>query len=240
MKLNKEKGSSPLYSQLEMIFKAQIESGEYVKGDLFPPEKSLIQQYDVSRITIRQAIDNLVQAGYLEPKRGIGTLVIFEKIDEYLKRVISFSEEMHQHGIEMSTRYCKVTSYKTDKFIANQLGCSEGDECVKLERVRCANDNPIVYSISYFRSALNMPLEELLYHDSLYEYLSKEKGIVIASAIDTLEAILADKEKANYLDIQTGVAVFKRTRKGYDPEGNLIEFSNSFYPGEKYKYSVEL
>ena len=79
--LNHAKGAAPLYSQLETILREQIESGEYTKGDVFPTEKMLMEQYQVSRVTVRQACAALINDGYIKSSRGIGTVVIYEKID---------------------------------------------------------------------------------------------------------------------------------------------------------------
>ena len=78
--LNHEKGAPPLYSQLETILKGQIEHGEYTKGDIFPTEKMVMEQYQVSRVTVRQAFAALTNAGYIKSTRGIGTIVIYEKL----------------------------------------------------------------------------------------------------------------------------------------------------------------
>ena len=83
--LNHEKGAPPLYSQLESIIKMQIERGEYNRGDFLPTEKMLMDQYEISRVTVRQARAALSQAGYIKCSRGIGTEVIYEKIDEHMK-----------------------------------------------------------------------------------------------------------------------------------------------------------
>lgn len=77
--LNHEKGAQPLYSQLETILKKQIEHGEFNKGDIFPTEKMLMEEYNVSRVTIRQALAALTLDRYIKSSRGIGTTVIYEK-----------------------------------------------------------------------------------------------------------------------------------------------------------------
>ena len=83
MILNREKGAPPLYSQVETILRTDIEHGKYNKGDSFPTENMLMEEYQVSRVTIRQAMTALSQAGYIMSRRGIGTEVTYEKIDEH-------------------------------------------------------------------------------------------------------------------------------------------------------------
>lgn len=238
--LDRRKGASPLYFQLENLLKEQIEEGEYLKGDVFPTEKQLQKTYDVSRVTVRQAVSNLVNAGYLECHRGIGTIVVFQKIDEKLKQVISFSEEMCQHGIVMETSYCHIAKVKASKVIALNLSTGEQDKCYKLVRVRCAKGVPIVYSITYLKDNIAFPLHDELYKKSLYQLLKEEYGVQIVKGQDTLEAIGANKEISGFLEVEEGSPVFKRTRKTFDQKNETIEYTVCFYPGDKYKYSVEL
>lgn len=230
----------PLYHQLEMILKEKIEQGEFLNGDILPGETKLMETYGVSRITVRQALGNLTNAGYVVGKPGIGTVVVFEKIDEHLKSVISFSEEMAQHGISMSTSYCSMEELLPGKAVALQLGIEEDQKCFCLTRVRCAKGVPMVYSHTYINTCWNLPLSSECYSDSLYRFLSERLGILVASATDTLEAVLADEEIARFLQISPGMPVFKRTRKSHDPDQRVIEFSICYYPGDQYKYSVKL
>lgn len=238
--LDRKKGAAPLYYQLENLFKEQIESGEYAKGDIFPTEKQLQELYHVSRVTVRQAVSNLVNEGYLMCSRGIGTTVIFEKIDENLKQVISFSDEMKQHGITMETSYCEITKEKAGKVIRMNLGLKEGEECYKLVRVRCAKGVPIVYSITYLNNTHQFPLHSQLYKNSLYKLLKEEYGVSVVKGQDTLEAVSANSEIGDFLRIEEGFPVFKRTRKTFDDKNDIIEYTVCYYPGDKYKYSVEL
>ena len=141
--LNREKGTPPLYYQLKEKLKEQIEAEEFKKGDTFLSEKELQEKYQVSRVTVRQAVNELVNAGYLKCERGKGTTVVFNKINENIKQVISFSEEMKQHGIVMSTSYCVISEERADSKIAENLGIRENETCYKLERVRCAEKRQV-------------------------------------------------------------------------------------------------
>jgi GntR family transcriptional regulator len=240
MELIREKGAPPLYFQVENIIKEQIENNEILYGEVLPSEKQLQELYGVSRVTIRQAISSLVNAGYLQCSRGIGTTVVFEKIDENLNRVISFSEEMEQHGIKMETSYCIISLQKTNKIIASNLNIREGEESYKLIRVRCAKGTPMVYSTTYLKKNYILPLEPKVYMDSLYKLLDSEYGIKIVNGQDTFEATLSNQTIGGFLNIPTGSPIFKRTRKTFDQNNELVEYTICYYPGDKYKYTVEL
>ncbi len=240
MELDKSKGAQPLYFQLYEIIKKKIEQKEYTYDDILPSEKEFMEEFDVSRITVRQAIANLKNDGYIESNRGIGTIVKYRKIDEQIDSVISFSEEMKQHGIIMTTGFCEVKTMKATADIATHLQCKINSPCLKITRVRCANSDPIVYSITYVSSDWDLDLDKKYYVDSFYAYLLERKGIIVSRARDTLEAGLADKKIATLLSIAKDSPVFIRTRKSYTKDGVLIEYTKSYYPGTKYKYSIEL
>ena len=137
--LDRSPGAAPLYHQLAAVLKEKIESGEYTVGDAFPTELQLQNMYRVSRITVRNAVALLTNEGYLECARGVGTKVIFPKINEQLKQVVSFSEEMAQHGIVMSTKFCEISTVPASEQVAAQLHVQKGAPVFKLIRVRCAD-----------------------------------------------------------------------------------------------------
>lgn len=238
--LSREKGSPPLYFQLKEELKDQIEAGKFERGDIFLSEKQLQEKYQVSRVTVRQAVNELVNAGYLQCARGVGTTVVFNKIDEQLKQVVSFSEEMAYHGIIMSTSYCVMKRAVAEDSVAQNLGLRPGTVCYCLERVRCAENIPIVYSISYLTNKYRLPLEDHLYQESLYQLLKEDYGIIIAKGKDTFEAVLATPVIGEFLNIKPGQPVFKRIRKTFDQDGDILEYTVCYYAGDKYKYSVDL
>lgn len=238
--LNREKGAPPLYSQLEIILKRMIEHGEYNKGDLLPSEKMIMEQYRVSRVTVRQAVASLTQAGYIKGSRGIGTEVIYDKIDEHMKSVISFTDEMKQHHIVMKTTYCKMEKVKPIEKVAMALKIPLTQMCYHLVRVRCVEDHPLVYTITYLKDIAALPMESSYYMESLYSYLKEKHGIHIEKGIDTLEAALPTEEIRKYLKIEAQMPIFKRTRQTFLAGNELFEYSLCYYPGNRYKYTVDL
>lgn len=238
--LNREKGAQPLYFQLENLLREEIEQGNFIKGEIFPTEKNLQELYNVSRVTVRQAISALVNRGYLQCQRGIGTTVIFEKIDENLKHQISFTDEMRQHGIVMETSSCEIKLTKPNKTVARKLELSEDELCYELIRVRCAKGIPIVYSVTYLKKKYELSLDKESYMESLYQFLKEQYKISIVRVQDTLEAVIAQEETGRFLQIDMNKAVFKRTRKAFDEQDELFEYSICYYPGDKYQYSVDL
>ena len=179
---------------LKQILKQQIECGTYKKGDFLPTEKELMEKYELSRVTVRQAMTNLVQSGYARARRGIGTDVVYEKVEEQMEGVISFTEEMKKHHIEMQTTYCKMELISPGETVARSLQIPLTEPCYCLKRVRNAVGKPMVYTITYLKKICELPTEPEPYMESLYQYLREEHGIYIESGRDTLEAALPSEE----------------------------------------------
>ena len=225
---------------LKQILKQQIECGTYKKGDFLPTEKELMEKYELSRVTVRQAMTNLVQSGYARARRGIGTDVVYEKVEEQMEGVISFTEEMKKHHIEMQTTYCKMDLISPGETVARSLQIPLTEPCYCLKRVRNAVGKPMVYTITYLKKICELPTEPEPYMESLYQYLREEHGIYIESGRDTLEAALPSEEVQKALKIDAQMPIFIRTRQTFRKGGEVFEYSICYYPGNRYKYTVEL
>lgn len=239
MTLDRSKTAVSLYLQISQQLSELIESGKYATGEIIPSEKQLEEKYSVSRMTVRLAIGELVNKGYVERMRGIGTVVTYGKIEENLKRVISFSEEMELHGITMQTGYCQIKIVAASEQVAKNLCVKRSSNVFELTRVRCANSRPLVYSTTYLKIA-DLPLNADLYSDSLYKLLNEKFNVSITRASDQLEATLAEGKIAKFLEVSNGFPTFKRTRVAYDQFDKPAEYSVCYYPGDKYRYSVNL
>ena len=239
-KLDRTRGAAPLYHQLEAILRERIESGEFSPGSVFPCEREIMEEYGVSRITVRQAMRNLSDSRYISSHPGRGTVVVFSKINEVLGSVISFSEEMARHGITMSTSFCRAEYIVPDRQVSIELGLGEGERCFSLTRVRDAGGVPLVYSETYMPQSWQLEADPGLYMESLYGYLRSERGITVERAVDTLEAAAASPAVASVLGIGEGVPVFKRTRRSFACNGRILEYTVCYYPADRYKYTVEL
>ena len=238
--LNYEKGASPLYFQVKQIIKEKIENGEYALGDILLSEAKFQEIYNISRTTIRQAINELVNEGYLKRARGKGTVITFEKVNENLNKIISLSDEMKMKGISFDTKYCQITLEKSSKFIAQMLMIADGAEIYKLVRLRYVKNSPFVYTITYLKKIQNLSLNSDEYKDSLYVLLDEKYNIEISKGKETFESVGASEEVSKYLFINVGDPVFKRTRITYDQYDKIVEYTLCYYRGDKFKYTVEL
>lgn len=154
--------------------------------------------------------------------------------------MVSFTDEMKRHGKVMNTSYCDMSLIHAGKTVAEQLEIAPEDECYRLVRVRSVEKEAIVYTITYLKKTREYPLDSQCYMESLYQFLWTNFNTKVVKGQDTLEAMAATAEIGKYLAIPEGVPVFKRVRKAYEENGDIVEYSICYYPGDRYKYSVEL
>ncbi len=239
--LDFDKGAVPLYVQIKMIIRDKILKREYAPGDSLPSEAQLQEMFHVSRITARQAIAQLESEGLVERARGKGTRVVYpKKIEERLVGIKSFTNEMLERGIEPSTRYAHIEMVAADAHLAKIFGCEKKDSLYRLDRVRCADGTPIVYFVSYFSQDRNLPLDDERYYSSMYALLDELKINKPIKTREVFKAITADRKISEKLEMKPGDPVLLRERVSYDRKERVLEYTLSYYLGERYSYTVEL
>ncbi|TYR78825.1 GntR family transcriptional regulator [Priestia megaterium] len=240
MKLDHSKGAAPLYYQLKEIIQDKIVSGEFEVGSIIPSELELQKQYSLSRITVRQALNELVQEGYLNRQRGKGTIVLGEKLmNEQLVTIKSFTDEMNERGLTPGTLSVAIVLQKANQEVAKQLKISLGEEVYKITRVRTGDGVPIVVFKTYLPKTVCKDGNLFETTDSLYESL-RERGIVIKKTLDKYEAIIASTEISRLLEIDTGSPLLKRSRVSISNAGKVVEFTKAYYNASLYSYNIEL
>lgn len=230
----------PLYYRVRETLRDRIEAGEWKPGDLIPPESKLLEAFGVSRATIRQALLDLVRDGLLVRKQGRGTFVAVRKIAEPLPRLVSFSEEMIREGLVPSTRAIKVERVReAPRRVVEALRVSPADEFLRLERVRCADGQPIVLLVSYLPASLGIdPNED--FSSSLYALLEGKYAIELGEALQIIEAGAADDHVAAQLEIAEGDPVLIIRRGLFARDERPVEYVEGFYPADRYHYTVRL
>ena len=241
MKLDHKRGAIPLYLQLHRILKEGIEMETYAYGEMLPSEQELEKLYHVSRITVRQAIAELEKEGYIKRKRGKGTTVTYTKrIDESLSEIRSFTSEMQDRGLRPGTSYIDIIKTKADEDIAFHLNVEVDSDVYRLYRVRTADDEAIVIFETYLTSTYDYPLDKKYYKNSMYEVFEQVGAKKPRKVQEKYQAILADQAIAKMLDVSVGSPIFKRTRVSYNIDNVAIEYTISYYRGDRYSYSIKL
>lgn len=160
-KLDTSRGAAPLYLQISAILKEKILKKEYDYGDYIPSETELQKMYDVSRITARQAIQELEKDGMVQRARGKGTKVIYQKqIEEYLTKIRSFTNEMLDRNMEPGTRSAHLSIEGASPEVAEIFHVDPETPVYRLDRIRTGDGIPIVVFRTYLSLRLNLPLKD--------------------------------------------------------------------------------
>ena len=231
----------PLYFQLQEAIRNKIAHGVYKPDEPIPTEQELQKEYEVSRETVRKAINDLVLAGLVEKRRGKGTFVARPKITHRIGRVYSSTEEVIARGMEPGTRFIKVEKMIPPDYIREEMGLGASDEIIQAKRLRLADDEPVAILISYLPYDLVPDLPDVKFvNNSLYHTLEEHYGLVLSECDEIIEAGLVDEEDASLLNIPTSRPVLVVSRSTHLDNGRVIEKLVAFYRSDRFKYRVRL
>lgn len=226
----------PLYYQIQQFLLEEIRSGAFEPGAPILSEKEISARMGVSRMTVRQALKSLCNQGVLYSERGKGTFVSGTKLEKNFRNVLSFSEEMRNHGSRPSSKVLSFGVARADAEMAKALRLKRSDRVVSLRRLRMADGTPM--GIEWSRIPLHVCpdlVETFDPHTSLYERLAQRYGIQIAVTEEVAEAALANAEESRLLKIGKGNPIFHFERTSYLRDGKPVEYVKSTYRGDRYK-----
>ncbi len=233
-----------LYYQLKQTILKWIEDGEYQPGSLLPSENQLQNDFNISRTTVRLALKELVQEGYLIRCPGKGTFVAHMKLESGPRRLLSFTQEMNDLGYQVRNQVVSIEKELPAMKTANKLQISSDQPVWRLERIRLANGAPIVTEINCIPTSLVPHLDmNLAKNHSFYEYLEQDYGIVIVYAKERVECRLANMRESKHLEIPKGAPVLhvERLTYGYlkskPMETFPVEYVKMTYNAEKYTFN---
>ncbi|WP_054740001.1 GntR family transcriptional regulator [Cellulosilyticum ruminicola] len=233
----------PMYYQLKNIIIDMIENEEINVDECIPSEPKLMQTYNLSRTTVRKAIDELVNEGYLYKRQGKGTFVKGRGFEQGLIKLSGCSEDIRRYGLEPKPYVLQEQIEKPSKRVAKMLDISPEEDTFYMERVIYGDDVPINKNKSHIPYALVPGIEDVDFNkESLYKVLEKDYGIVITRAIRTVEAILASEEVALQLKVKEGapVMLFKGQVYGeYKGMEVTIEYFEAIYRSDQFQFYIE-
>lgn len=237
---NNSRDKKPLHQQAENFLRQLIEKEEYKNGKLLPNEVELAEELNISRNTLRQAINKLVYEGLLSRRRGYGTKVNRKGIVGGIKNWLSFSQEMRMLGIEVKNFELHLSFKGMTEEIANFFEIEEQNntKSLLLERVRGNTEYPFVYFISYFNPRIPLTGEEN-FNRPLYDILEKDFNIVVKTSKEEICARLAGDFIAGKLDIKPNDPILIRKRFVYDVNDVPIEYNIGYYRADSFTYTIE-
>lgn len=239
MKFNIDHNSStPLHSQAEKLLRQLINKDEYQKGKLLPSEVDLSKQLDISRNTLRQAINKLVFEGLLIRKKGYGTKVASKGISGRAKNWLSFSQEMKALGIPIHNFELHVSWKVPDNEVALFFGLAPETRILCLEKLRGKENFPFVYFISYFNPEIGLTGNED-FSQPLYELLQNKYQVIASLSYEEVSAVKSNSFLCNKLNIMPDEPVLFRKRFVYDENKRPIEFNLGYYRGDSFVFTIE-
>lgn len=232
-------GRGPRYLQLHRHISAAIASGKLAPNDQLPPERELAATADVSRVTVRKAVAQLVEDGLIAQRQGAGSFVRMAspKLEQSLSSLVSFTENMQARGITSSSVVLSAGLFvpNPDEIIA--LGLSPTEKVARVTRLRSANECPMALETSSLPSDI-LPNPSLV-QTSLYAVL-RQSGRAPRRAIQRVTALNLASPEAEMLQLPEGMAVLKIDRTGYLASGRPIEFTSGLYRSDIYDFVSEL
>jgi len=209
-------------------------------GAALPPERDLAVRFEVSRMTVRHALDVLVRRGLLQRRQGAGTFVTDAKVDQLLGAT-SFSEDVIARGMVPGATCLHVRAVPAGSELAHRMGLMEGRELLDILRVRTIDAEPVALEQA-FLVASDVPglSAEDLEDGSLYALLADRYGRRIARGEQTLEAVVLDATQSRALGVRRGAPAFHLERTSWDHDERVVEHVRSTYRGDRFRFTTPL
>jgi GntR family transcriptional regulator len=234
----------PVYYQIKQTIKDWIINKEFVSGEKIPSENELARKFYVSRLTVRQAISQLVQEGFLVSKRGGGTFVTRNEslINSFSLEFTGFMDELFYQVSKSKTKWVEISRMTAPKLIREKLELGgEDTEIIHLRRIRSLQGKSFAYTVNYLPLEIGARITETaLYKKPLLKILTEDLGIQFTEALQTIQASFTDQGVSEKLGIPSGSPILFIERTMYTGNRKPVELVQSSYPGDLYRYIVHL
>jgi GntR family transcriptional regulator len=231
-----DQGRAPLYQQLQRALRGAITENRLAADEALPPERDMAEEFGVSRITVRKALDALVSEGLLTRRQGAGTFVA-ARVEKSFSKLSSFTEDMISRGRRPESVWLSRSAGAVTPEESLTLGLSPGEPVYRFSRIRYADGSPMALEYSTV-PGFSLPSESAV-DESLYEALDRQ-GSRPVRALQRLRAVLFTAERARLLGVPDGSPGLLIERRGFLRDGRPVEFTQSYYRGDAYDFVAEL
>lgn len=233
--------TKPRYEQIADHLRREIEEGEFLPGDKLPSEKRLGDYFDVSRITIRQALKSLEVEGIIFKKQGLGAFVREEPPKQNLVQLTDFSEDMRRAGYRSSSKLIRFKKVDADIEINTTLEVPPSSPLIRVDRVRIANEIPVAFDVTWLPASYgHLLLDEDLNNRTIYEILESTYSIPISAGRYKITAAAADEYVAKHLEVDIGSPVLEIDRCSRTTAGKKVYFQKRYNNPNYISYDIEL
>lgn len=232
----------PLYHQLYRILLENIKSGVWKPGDLIPSEKELGEQFRLSRITVRQTLQQLAADGYLSRQQGRGTFVSKPRVQHGPEGAFGLTGYLRAHGYAAGWRLLTMERVAAPEKVATVLQLDENEEVLLIRRFRLANDDVIGLHRVYvpFPIAAGIKEEYLTQGESSLHYMEECMGMTLSHSHRAVSAIAASEREANLLGVHAGFPLLQIERTTIGTDDKPVEYLRAVYRGDRFEYYLRL
>jgi GntR family transcriptional regulator len=230
----------PLHAQLAEVLREQLRAGAWAPGALLPSERHLVEQYRVSRATVRQALDALVRDGLVRRVQGRGTIVEATPFEQALHAPYSFFAQVARLGLRLEDRQIQQHEVGASEAQARVLGIAPGSGLIHIQRIRSLDGIPFTLDNCYLVARLCPELRHTPLCGSLYQWLSDACDLPIVHCTDTLVATIADRAMAAFLDVAPGAPLMRIDRVAYTRGDLPLHLAVNSVRGDRCRFRVAL
>lgn len=229
----------PIYFQLGELIQNMIDDGLLTNGMQLPSEREMMSQFDISRNTVRKAIDSLIDAGLVYRVQGKGTFIATSKMQYGLYGLNSFSEEMRIRGLQPGGRVLDFTQLRPAPRISHALQLEEEEEVFRIERLRTADGEPMALHTTYI-PCIHVPdfQDEDLNGRSLYKVLEDDYGFLIWRGERSLQPVIARDYEVEILDVHPEIPLLLMEGTSYLVEDQPLEYSKLIYRSDRFEFRL--
>lgn len=248
------KPNRPRHAQIAEWLRERIEAGDYAVDEQLPSENELCDRFDVSRVTVRRALQTLEGEGYIYRRQGLGSFVAEPNIDQGLVRLTDFNQDMAEAGLEAHSEVVfhgivdapprvayQLTAEPASSLATRDRVHTDALRVVQLDRRRLASGQPVAFDRTWLPPLYGQLLEG---HDltgrTIYSILETEYDIPVLSGRYRIEAVCADETLAEHLDMQPQRPLLLIKRLSRTTAGRAIYYQERFYRTDRVAYELEL
>ncbi len=231
----------PLYNQLKELLRNSILDGSYPPHSRMPSENDLGRTFKVSRITVRQALNDLQKEGLIFKIHGKGTFVAKPKAFQNITALQGLAESLSQAGYEVINQLRSFKFIPANRLIAQRLQLPEGGKVTEIKRVRLINREPVSLEITYLPQALGEKMEKAdLVTRDIFLIIENDCGIPLGHADLAIDAVLAESELTRALKVEEGSPIMRIERLTHDADGTPLDFEYLYYRGDAFQYRLRI
>lgn len=230
-----------MYLQIANVLKQEILSGKIKPGEKIGSERELEERFQVSKITIRKAVEILGKEGLVLTSQGKGTFVKPKKVEQTLDQLQSLSDIIKNSGYHPQVKITKLEMVSTLNIFLQEKDSEIDSHCLYIERLHTVEELPIAFAQVYIPYNLGEKLtKNELENNTIYELLENKLGITLGEAIQSIEACPASEALGKALDVPEGSPLLKAERLTYSTQNKLIEKITFYYRFDEYAFKIKL